>query len=127
MKVHFVNKGTFSNFENYIKRIRRISRTNEQLEDIAKYCVKELAEATPKDTGLTAKSWSYEIQNTGKTSSIVFYNTNIQNGVNVAILLDFGHATPNGKWVEGKNYIDPIIQEQYLNIVNNKWKGMTKL
>ena len=127
MPIKFVHKGNFSNLEEYIKKSRRKVRLGEKAQDMAEACVKQLQQVTPKDSGLTSESWDYEIKITGKKTSIIFYNTNIQNGVNVALLLEYGHAMPNGVWIEGKNYIDPIIRQEYVNAITKTWKEMTKL
>lgn len=127
MPIKFTQKGNFSLFEKYIKRARRKTRLGERAQDIAEACIKELQHVTPKDSGLTSESWDYEIIVTGKKTSIIFNNTNIQNGVNVAILLEYGHATANGVWVEGRDYIDPVIKQEYINAITRTWKEMTKL
>lgn len=81
-----------------------------KLDEYGRMGVRLLYEATPKDTGLTASSWKYKIEKTSKGSTIVWYNTNIQNGENVAIILQYGHGTKSGKWVQGRDYINPAIQ-----------------
>lgn len=127
MAIKFIQKGDFSNFERYLKRSRKITRINQQAGLIGETVVDRLKKATPKDSGLTAESWDYEIEINGKKTSIIFYNYNVQNGMNVALLLDFGHGTPTGGWVEGKEYIDPVVQQVYLDVLNNTWKELTKL
>lgn len=72
--------------------------------------VKALSEATPKDTGLTANSWSYVIKKEKNTISIQFINSNIQNGVPIAIILEYGHATKNGVWIQGREYISDAVK-----------------
>ena len=89
--------------------------------------VAALASATPTDTGLTANSWYYEITNTDGVATIAFYNSNIQNGVPIAIILQYGHGTRNGGWVQGRDYINPAIQPIFDNIANNAWREVTKL
>jgi len=125
--IKFKSKGDFSNLENYLKKSKRKSRIGEQATQIAEICLDELKAATPVDSGLTAESWDYEININGRTTSIIFYNHNMQEGLNVALLLEYGHGTSSGTWVEGKEYIDPVIQKNYLNAVNDKWKEMVKL
>lgn len=125
--IKFKSKGDFSNLESYIKKSKRKSRIGEQATQIAEICLDELKAATPVDSGLTAESWDYEININGRTTSIIFYNHNMQEGLNVALLLEYGHGTSSGTWVEGKEYIDPVIQKNYLNVVNDKWKEMVKL
>lgn len=120
-------KGDFSKFKTYLTKVRKKSRINKQATAIADECLLELKRATPKDTGLTADSWEYKITVENKKTSIVFINTNIQNGINIALLLEYGHGTANGGWVEGRDYIEPVLREKYLNVVNKKWEELTKL
>ena len=89
--------------------------------------VAALASATPVDSGLTASSWYYEIINRNGTAQITFYNSNIQNGVPIAIILQYGHGTRNGGWVQGRDYINPAIQPIFDRIANDAWKEVTKL
>lgn len=119
-------KGNFSKLDIYLERIKKNSDIAKEAMLIADKIVDELSRATPKDTGLTANSWDYEISQTGKKFSITFINKNIQNGLNVALLLEYGHGIPSGRWVEGKQYIDPVIRKNYLDIINNSWKEMIK-
>lgn len=117
-------KGNFSKFDKYLEKIKRTSDVGKEALLVADRIVDELAKATPKDTGLTANSWGYTISQTGKKVTITFLNKNLQNGLNVALLLEYGHGTPSGRWVEGKQYIDPVIRKNYLDIINNAWKEM---
>lgn len=125
--IKFKQYGDFSKTEEYIKKARKKSRIQEQAGDIANACIDELRKVTPKDSGLTAESWDYSIEIVGKKTKITFFNTNIQNGLNIALLLEYGHGTPSGTWVEGANYIEPTIREQYLKAINKTWKELTKL
>ena len=100
------------------------------MSDLDKYGrqgVQALAAATPIDTGLTASSWYYKITMKGDSATISFHNSNIQNGVPIAIILQYGHGTGNGGWVEGRDYINPAIQPIFDEIVRNAWKEVTKL
>lgn len=119
--------GDFSKFEDYLEKSRRKSRIQEQAGAIAEACLDELRKTTPRDSGLTAESWDYSIEIVGRKTSITFFNSNIQNGLNIALLLEYGHGTASGTWVEGANYIEPAIREQYLQAVNKTWKELTKL
>lgn len=125
--ITFKQKGDLSNLERYLRRSSKKARINDQANAIAEQCIQELRFATPKDSGLTSESWEYEIISSGRKTSIIFSNTNMQNGLNVALLLEYGHMTSSGHWVEGREYIDPIIQKNYLNIINKKWKELVKL
>ena len=86
-----------------------------------------LASATPVDSGLTASSWSYEITNKDGIATISFRNSNIQNGVPIAIILQYGHGTGTGGWVEGRDYINPAIQPIFDQIANDAWKEVKQL
>ena len=81
---------------------------------------------TPKDTGLTASSWYYIIEKDNGIIKITYCNSNIQDGVPIAVILQYGHATNNGGWVEGKDYINPSIQPIFDEIANKMWKEVTK-
>ena len=88
--------------------------------------VAALSSATPVDTGLTANSWHYKIEQRSGSVSIVFYNSNIQNGVPIAIILQYGHGTRNGGWVQGRDYINPAIQPVFDKITEDAWREVTK-
>jgi hypothetical protein len=97
------------------------------LDRFGKEGVAALSSATPVNTGLTASSWYYEIKHEKGCSTISFHNSNIQNGVPIAIILQYGHGTNNGGWVEGRDYINPAIQPIFDKITNEAWKEVTKL
>lgn len=119
--ITFKQNGNFSNLSITLKRMKRFM-DNISLEKYGKEGVTALASATPVDTGLTANSWNYKIEQTKNSVSIIFYNTNIQNGVPIAIILQYGHGTRNGGWVEGRDYINPAIQPIFDRIANEAWK-----
>lgn len=126
MSVKFKGNGYFSKLKNYLEKIRRRSKLGEEAQDFASSCIKDLKKVTPKDSGLTAESWDYEININGKTTSITFINKNVQNGYNVALLIEFGHGTPEGVWIEGQEYIDPVIRQHYVDLITRKWKELKK-
>lgn len=124
--ITFRQKGDFSKLTRYLEKVKQ--KVN--LGDLDKYGregVAALKSATPVDSGLTADSWYYEIERTNSSTKIVFKNRNIQNGVPIAIILQYGHGTGNGGWVEGRDYIDPAIQPVFDRIVNDAWKEVTSL
>lgn len=84
--------------------------------------VQALSEATPKDTGRTADSWEYEITQEEGRIKVSFYNTNVSGYVNIAIILQYGHATRNGGWVEGRDYINPAVQPIFDEMAKNAWE-----
>lgn len=123
--VRFRHRGDFSKTIKYLGKVKKAVR----LSDLDKYGregVAALASATPVDTGLTASSWYYEITNKNGIITISFHNKNIQNGVPIAIILQYGHGTGTGGWVEGRDYINPAIQPVFDKIVNNAWREVTK-
>jgi hypothetical protein len=87
--------------------------------------VAALASATPVDSGLTATSWTYEVVIKQGQYSIVWHNTNVESGIPVAILIQYGHATRNGGWIEGHDYINPVIRPLFDQITSDFWKQVT--
>ena len=88
--------------------------------------VTALSSATPKDTGRTAESWDYKITYSRDGARIEFTNSNIQNDVPIAIVLQYGHATKNGGWVEGRDYINPAILPLFDRIAEQAWMEVTR-
>lgn len=124
--IKFRQTGDWSKTTNFMKRLKQ----RKYLSFLDKYGqrgVDALSSATPVDTGKTANSWSYEIRNNDKKVSIVFKNSNIVDGVPIAIILQYGHGTRNGGWVEGRDYINPAIQPIFDEIVKEAWGEVTKL
>ena len=119
------HKGDFSKTIKFLGNARR-SVDAVDLKKYGEQGVAALAAATPVDTGLTASSWYYEITKTGDTTSISFHNSNVQNNVQIAVLLQYGHGTKNGGWVQGKDYINPAIQPIFDEIADNAWREVTK-
>lgn len=118
-------KGDFSKTTKYLERVSDAARRID-LDKFGRAGVAALASATPVDTGLTANSWSYEIKKSKGVYSISFNNSNIQNGVPIAIILQYGHGTRNGGWVQGRDYINPAIQPIFDEITNQAWREVTK-
>ena len=130
MKVNFEHKGNFTNFEKFLTRSLHIKAlVRPILDKYGKRGVELLREATPKDTGKTSESWEYEIIQDEKGSwQIVWKNTNIvDDWANVAILLQYGHATRNGGFVEGVDYINPAIRPIFEEIARSAWEEVTSL
>ena len=123
--IKFENKGDFSKTTNFLTNLKR-SKLVKDLDKFGRKGVEVLKSVTPIDTGLTASSWYYEIIEEENTTKINFCNSNIQNGVPIAIILEYGHGTRNGGWVEGRDYINPAIQPIFDAIVNNAWKEVTR-
>lgn len=124
--ITFRHKGDFSKASHYFERLKGVVKLGD-LDKYGREGVAALASATPVDSGLTASSWEYKIEHNNGSSKISFHNTNIQNGVPIAIILQYGHGTRNGGWVQGRDYINPTIQPIFDRIVNDAWKEVTKL
>ena len=124
--ITFRQKGDFSKLTRYLERVKEVVKLGD-LDKYGRAGVAALASATPIDTGLTASSWYYEISNKNGSTMISFHNSNIQNGVPIAIILQYGHGTRNGGWVEGRDYINPAIRPIFDRIADDAWKEVTKL
>lgn len=123
--ISFSQKGDFKNLTRFLER----SKENIHLGILDKYGregVAALSSATPMDTGKTAQSWYYEIENKNGSATLTFYNSNVQEGTSIAIILQYGHATGTGGWVEGRDYINPAIQPIFDKLAADAWKEVTK-
>ena len=124
--ISFRQKGDFSKLTKYLKKVKEGFDVG-ILDKYGQAGVRALASATPVDTGLTADSWYYKIEKSKGSVSIAFYNSNIQNGVPIAVILQYGHGTKNGGWVQGRDYINPAIRPIFDAIVEDAWKEVTKI
>ena len=96
------------------------------LDKYGKKGVAALSSATPIDTGLTASSWFYKIENKNGVAKIEFHNSNVQRGISIALILQYGHGTKNGGYVVGRDYINPAIQPVFDELAKNAWKEVTR-
>lgn len=124
--ISFRQQGNFSKLTNYLERAKETVGLG-NLDRYGREGVAALASATPVDSGLTANSWYYEIVHDKNSVTIKFLNSNIQNGVPIAIILQYGHGTGTGGWVQGRDYINPAIQPIFDKIANDMWREVTKL
>lgn len=124
--ISFRQKGDFSKLTRYLERVKETAHVGE-LDKFGREGVAALASATPVDSGKTANSWYYEVEHTKDSAIIRFLNSNIQNGVPIAIILQYGHGTGTGGWVEGRDYINPVIQPIFDKIADSAWREVTKL
>lgn len=124
--ITFKQKGNFSKLNRYLERVKEVAKIG-ILDKYGQAGVEALSSATPTDTGLTASSWYYKIERTKTSATIQFLNSNINNGVPIAVILQYGHGTGTGGWVEGRDYINPAIQPIFDKIANDAWKEVTKL
>lgn len=122
----FKHKGNFKNIESFFKNVSKLQLRN-ILTKYAKQGVAALAINTPKDTGLTANSWDYEIKINNRGYSINWINSNIVDGVPIAIILQYGHGTGNGGYVEGRDYINPAIKPIMDKLAEDLWKEVSRI
>ena len=123
--ITFKQKGDFKNTERLFNNVQKTD-IRRILELYANEGVQALASATPVDSGLTASSWGYEIKISENSSSIIWTNSNIQDGVSIAIILQYGHATGTGGYVAGHDYINPAIKPIFDRISDNVWREVSK-
>lgn len=123
--IRFRQKGDLSKVTKRLERLKEVARLG-MLDKYGREGVAALASATPMDSGETANSWYYEIVRSKGSVSIRFLNSNIQNGVSIAIILQYGHGTGTGGWVQGRDYINPAIQPIFDKIANDLWREVTK-
>ena len=119
--ISLTSKGDFRKTEKFMKNART-KKLMSILKQYGEEGVAALMIATPLDTGRTASSWRYEIKVENNCIRLEFHNDNIQNGVSIAIILQYGHGTGTGGWVEGRDYINPAIQPVFDKIANSAWK-----
>ena len=124
--ITFRHKGDFSKMSRFLERAKNVAKVGE-LDRYGRAGVAALASATPVDTGITAGSWYYQIERDNGSVTIAFHNSNVQSGVPIAIILQYGHGTRNGGWVVGRDYINPAIQPIFDQIANDAWREVTKL
>lgn len=124
--ITFRQKGDFSKLTRFLEKAKESVRLGD-LDKYGREGVAALASATPVESGLTANSWYYEIERKKGSASITFYNSNVQNGILIAIILQYGHGTGTGGWVQGRDYINPAIQPIFDKIANDAWREVTSL
>lgn len=123
--ISFKHTGDFSKTTKFLERAKRGDYLK-VLDKYGKEGVKALSSATPVDSGTTASSWSYKIEKGNGSAKISFLNSNVNKGVPIAIILQYGHGTRNGGYVQGRDYINPAIQPIFDRIANEAWKEVTK-
>ena len=124
--ITFRQKGDFSKLTRFLEKARNVVRIG-ILDKYGREGVAALASATPVESGKTASSWYYEIEHKNGSATINFLNSNINDGVPIAIILQYGHGTGTGGWVEGRDYINPAIQPVFDKLANEAWREVTEL
>lgn len=125
--VTFKGSGSFENTEKFFKRALSYPKKKAILDHYGSAGVQALAAATPIDSGLTSQSWSYRTYVTNHNDfKIEWYNDNVNEDVNIAVILQYGHATGNGYYVEGVDYINPALAPVFNDLANALWEEFTK-
>lgn len=124
--ISFRQKGDFSKLNRYFEKLKEATKIG-ILDKYGRAGVEALSSATPTRTGVTAASWSYKINRKNGSVSLDFYNSNINKGVPIAIIIQYGHGTGTGGWVEGIDYINPAIQPLFKKLADDAWKEVTSI
>lgn len=124
MEVSFSSSGSTKNLENYLAKLEKLN-LRPILERHGKAGVQALVTATPKESGIAAESWGYEVKETGKSVRIIWTNSDVENGFPVAIMLQYGYGTGTGGYVKGRDYINPAIRPIFDQIAYDVWKEVT--
>lgn len=124
MRVKFEVSGGFTKTERFLNRMKRHEYLN-VLDEFGRDGVQALRNATPVDSGATAEAWDYEIKRTRNCTEIVWTNSNINDGVLIAVILQYGHGTGTGGYVQGHDYINPAIRPVFDKIAEKAWKVVT--
>lgn len=122
--IEFGHRGSFSRLETFLLKMRK-GDIYAKLEHYAQQGVNALIDSTPKDSGITAASWGYEIVKTQGQLTITWTNTSSNKGVNIAIILQYGHGTGTGGYVQGRDYINPALRPVFDQIAEKVWKAVT--
>ena len=123
--ITFKSRGNWDITTRFLERVKKGINIR-SLDKYGRQGVAALRSATPVDTGLTSQSWYYQVTQKKGLVEIVFLNSNVQNGIPIAIILQYGHGTRNGGYVQGRDYINPAIQPIFDKIVEDAWREVTR-
>lgn len=127
MRYRLVSKGDWSKTENWLKRIKTLKNARQVLERYGREGVAALSAATPVDTGETASSWSYRVEQTSGSTALIFTNNSqTSTGIPIAILLQYGHGNGRGGYVQGRDYINPAVRPIFDDIADRAWKEVVE-
>lgn len=124
--VTFKHRGNFNRVERFLNRVSNRDYLN-VLDEYGQMGVEALSKATPVDTGKTALSWTYEIERNSDQTTISWLNTNTNQGVNIAVILQYGHGTGTGGYVQGRDYINPAMRPVFDKIADQAWREVSSL
>jgi hypothetical protein len=119
-------KGDFKKFNTFCEKLKQIAKMS-SLDKYGQKGVEALKSATPKDSGITASSWEYSIKRDDGSITLEWNNTNVNDGCNIALLIQYGHGTRTGGYVSGVDYINPSLKPIFDEIEEDLWKEVTKL
>ncbi|MBP3574030.1 MAG: HK97 gp10 family phage protein [Prevotella sp.] len=122
--IRITSKGDFNRTFKFLKKMQTFE-AKQILERYAQMGVSALASATPVDSGQTASCWGYEIEVSGEDATIYWTNTNQNKGVYIAVILQYGHGTGTGGYVQGRDYINPAIRPVFDKIAEEAWREVT--
>lgn len=125
MPIRIKTKGSWKKTTSYLQRVKNFDPLP-VLERYGEIGVNELKNATPVDTGLTAASWYYEIEKTKDGYILTWNNSNVVRGLSIAILIQYGHGTQSGAYVQGVDYINPALQNIFDTIAVQLWKEVSE-
>lgn len=120
------SKGNFDKTQKWLRKVQSKGYM-QRLDQYGQQGVEALQQATPKRSGLTASSWSYEIKTEGTKIEISWKNSNVVNNVPIAVIIQYGHGTRNGGYVQGIDYINPAMRPVFEDITNKVWKEIADL
>lgn len=124
--ISFRHKGDFSKLSQYLEKIKSAIRMD-IFNKYGKMGVEALTSATPVDSGKTASSWYYKIKKGDGITVISFHNSNINKGIPIALLIQYGHGTRNGGYVQGRDYINPALRPIFDQLADFAWKEVTNI
>ena len=125
--ITFHHNGDFSKTDKFLARLSEVVTGKSMFDKYGERGVEALREATPRDTGETANSWTYDVQNTKDGTTITWSNSHVNKGVNIAMILQYGHGTRQGGYVKGIDYINPAIKPIFEQMANEAWTEVTSV
>lgn len=124
MRAYLDSSGSFDNIERFLKKVQKLD-VDKIVSSQAARGAAALSTATPKESGRAALSWSYEIKKTSNSVAIFWTNNDIENGFPVAVMIQYGHGTGTGGYVQGIDYINPAMRPVFEDIAQTVWKAVT--
>lgn len=124
MSISFKQKGKFSWPDKFERNYKKVKKSN-LFDEYGKEGVQNLKKVSPKDTGRMSQSWFYKVSTEKYSTVLSFHNNDIENGCNVAIIVQYGHGTKNGVWIQGIDYINPSMAPVFEELCEKIWKEIT--